>query len=271
MRRETMFKGTKIAKICANTLAAPLLHGYSLILVLLVWEIAAQSGLTRPLFLPTIGSVVQQFWHLLHNGEIIVPLLVSLYRAFAGLFFAVVLGAFLGLLMARSRVAYWALDPIVSFAFPTPKVAFMPIFILWFGIDHLSKILLVTFTCIFPMIVASYHGATAVSRTVIWSAKAMGTPERKLLYRVILPATLPYIFSGMRVTLPVALIIAFTAEMIEGGGGLGAALMYAQRFFQTPTVFVYIIVMLAAGFVFDALMRRLRSTLIPWDDEARDV
>src|SRR6185437_15592359 len=60
------------------------------------------------------------------------------------------------------------------------------------------------------------------------------------------------------------LIIAFTAEMIEGGGGLGAALMYAQRFFQTPTVFVYIIVMLAAGFVFDLLMRRLRSMLIPW-------
>lgn len=266
-----MPKFGKLAKTCASALVAPLVHGYSLILVLLAWEFAAQAGLTRPLFLPTIGSVVQQFWVLLTNGEVVLPLLISFYRAFAGLFFAVVFGALIGLLMARSKVMHWAFDPLVSFAFPTPKVAFMPIFILWFGIDHLSKILLVAFSCIFPMIVATYHGATAVSRTVIWSAQAMGTPERKLLYRIILPATLPYIFSGVRVTLPVALIIAFTAEMIEGGGGLGAALMYAQRFFQTPTVFVYIILMLASGFLFDWLMRRLRNTLLPWDDEEREV
>jgi ABC-type nitrate/sulfonate/bicarbonate transport system permease component len=110
----------------------------------------------------------------------------------------------------------------------------VPIFILWFGIDHLSKILLVAFTCIFPMIVATYHGAVAVSRTVIWSAEAMGTAEGKMLYRIIFPATKPHIFSGVRVTVPVALIIAFTAEMIAGGGGIGAALMFAQRFFQVP-------------------------------------
>ena len=147
----------------------------------------------------------------------------------------------------------------------------MPIFILWFGIDHLSKILLVAFSCIFPMIVATYHGAVAVSRTVIWSAEAMGTPERKLLYRIILPAALPYIFSGIRVTMPVALIIAFTAEMIAGGGGVGAALMFAQRFFQTPTVFVYILVMLATGFVLDRLLLRLRRRLLPWQDETEEI
>jgi ABC-type nitrate/sulfonate/bicarbonate transport system permease component len=271
MRHTAMLKIAKIAKSFAGAMTGLLVRSYPLILVLLAWDIAARSGMARPIFLPTVSAVVQQFWILLHNGEVILPLLVSIFRAFAGLFLAVVFGAFAGLLMARSKVAHWALDPLVSFTFPAPKVAFMPIFILWFGIDHLSKILLVAFTCIFPMIVASYHGATAVSRIVIWSAEAMGTPERKILYRIILPATLPYIFSGMRVTLPVALIIAFTAEMIEGGGGLGAALMYAQRFFLTPTVFVYIVVMLMAGFVFDWLMRQLRGRLIAWDDETQNV
>jgi len=254
-----------------TALSRGLARAYSLILVLLAWEIAARSGLVRPLFLPSVVTVVQQFWLLLLDGDIVQPLLVSVYRAFAGLFLAVVFGVLAGLLMARSKLANWALDPLVSLAFPAPKIAFVPIFILWFGIDHLSKILLVAFTCVFPMIVATYHGAVAVSRTVIWSAEAMGTPERKLLYRIILPASLPYIFSGVRVTLPVALIIAFTAEMIAGGGGIGAALMFAQRFFQTPTVFVYIVVMLMTGFVLDLLMLRLRAWLIAWEDEIHEI
>ena len=251
----------------AAAVAAALRYSYPLLLVLAAWEMVARAGLIRPLFLPPVTTVLEQFWVLLLEGEIIGPLLVSLYRAFAGLALAVIFGVLAGLLMARSKWANWAIDPLVSLGFPAPKIAFVPIFILWFGIDHLSKILLVAFTCIFPMIVATHHGAMAVSRTVIWSAEAMGTPERKLLYRIILPAAQPYIFSGLRVTMPVALIIAFTAEMIAGGGGVGAALMFAQRFFQTPTVFVYILVMLATGFVFDLLMLRLRRWLIPWEEE----
>jgi ABC-type nitrate/sulfonate/bicarbonate transport system permease component len=248
-----------------------LLYSYPLLLVLLAWEIAGRAELVRPLFLPTVTSVGQQFWVLMVEGDIVTPLVVSLFRAFAGLALAVFLGVVAGLLMARSKWANWLLDPLVSVGFPAPKIAFVPIFILWFGIDHLAKILLVAFTCVFPMIVATYHGAVAVSRTVIWSAEAMGTPERKLLYRIIFPAALPYIFSGVRVTMPVALIIAFTAEMIAGGGGVGAALMFAQRFFQTPTVFVYILIMLATGFVFDRLMLRVRNWLIPWQDESEEV
>jgi|EndMetStandDraft_3_1072993.scaffolds.fasta_scaffold229442_2 ABC-type nitrate/sulfonate/bicarbonate transport system permease component len=242
-------------------------YSYPLVLVLAAWELVARAGLIRPLFLPTVTAVFEQFWALLLEGEIVAPLMVSLYRAFAGLGLAVVFGVIAGLLMARSKWVHWALDPLISIAFPAPKIAFVPIFILWFGIDHLSKILLVAFTCVFPVIVATYHGAVAVSRTVIWSAEAMGTPERKLLFRIIFPAAQPYIFSGVRVTMPVALIIAFTAEMIAGGGGVGSALMFAQRFFQTPTVFVYILVMLATGLVLDSVMLRLRRRLIPWDDE----
>ena len=196
---------------------------------------------------------------MLMSGDIGSPLVLSLYRAFAGLALAVVVGVAVGLVdgaLASGRIGRsirWYRS-----VFPTPKIAFVPIFILWFGIDSLSKILLVAFTCVLPMVVATYHGAVGVSRTVIWSAEAMGTSESKMLYRVILPACMPYVFSGIRVTTPVALITAFTAEMIAGGGGVGANLMFAQRFFQTPTVFVDILVMLVTGFVFDSLL--LRST-----------
>jgi ABC-type nitrate/sulfonate/bicarbonate transport system permease component len=268
MRRTPMAERAGAARGPIATLWAGLRYCYPLLLVIAAWEMVARAGLIRPLFLPPVTAVLEQFWVLLLEGEIVVPLLVSLYRAFAGLALAVVLGVLAGLMMARAKWANWALDPLVSLGFPAPKIAFIPIFILWFGIDDLSKILLVAFTCVFPMIVATYHGAAAVSRTVIWSAEAMGTSERKMLHRIIFPAAKPYIFSGVRVTMPVALIIAFTAEMIAGGGGVGAALMFAQRFFQTPTVFVYILVMLATGFVFDILMLRLRNWLIPWEVEA---
>lgn len=240
---------------------------YPLALIVIAWEIVARLGLVRPLFLPTVGATIAQFFTLLASDEIVTPMLVSLYRATAGLAIAVVIGVAIGLLMARLKWANWSFDPLVSLAFPAPKIAFVPIFILWFGIDDLSKILLVAFTCVFPIIIATHHGASAVGRTIIWSAEAMNTPERKLLLRVILPAAMPSIYSGVRVSLPVALITAFTTEMVAGGGGAGAALMFAQRFFQTPTVFVYILLMLATGFVLDRVMLRARAWLIPWQPE----
>jgi ABC-type nitrate/sulfonate/bicarbonate transport system permease component len=241
---------------------------YPLLLVVLLWEVISWLGLTRPLFLPSVPDVVRQFGTMVMSGDIAGPLALSLYRAFVGLAFAVIVGVVVGLVMSRSRWVQWALDPLVSIGLPTPKIAFVPIFILWFGIDSLSKILLVAFTCVLPMVVATYHGAVGVSRSVIWSAEAMGTSETRMLYRVILPACMPYVFSGIRVTTPVALITAFTAEMIGGGGGVGANLMFAQRFFQTPTVFVYILVMLVTGVVFDSILLRLRDRLIPWYDES---
>ena len=241
---------------------------YPLLIVVLLWEAISRLGLTRPLFLPSVPDVVRQFGAMLVSGDIAGPLALSLYRAFVGLALAVVVGVAFGLVMSRSRWAHWTLDPLVSIGLPTPKIAFVPIFILWFGIDSLSKILLVAFTCVLPMVVATYHGAVGVGRTVIWSAEAMGTSETKMLYRVILPACMPYVFSGIRVTTPVALITAFTAEMIAGGGGVGANLMFAQRFFQTPTVFVDILVMLVTGVVFDSFLLRLRDRLLPWHDES---
>lgn len=235
-----------------------------LALVVLAWAALTASGLVRPLFLPSPLEVARQFMVLLREGEIIVPLWTSVYRAFAGLLLAVGVGVVAGLAMARSRLAFWGLDPVVAIGFPAPKIAFMPIFILWFGIEDLSKILLVAFTCVFPLIVATWQGAIAVPRNFIWSARALGTSDPQLLRKVIFPGTLVTIFSGIRVAVPVALITAFTAEMVAGGGGLGGQLMYAQRMMQTPTVFVYIVLMLLTGVLFDQVLLALRHRLLPW-------
>jgi ABC-type nitrate/sulfonate/bicarbonate transport system permease component len=240
----------------------------SLLAVALAWELAGRAGLVRPIFLPALSRVLAQAGPLWRDGAILEPLGESLFRAFAGLALAVAVGTLAGVAMARRRWLAWLLDPLVALGFPAPKIAFVPIFILWFGIDHLSKILLVAFSCVFPMILAAHHGAASVNPKLIWSAQAMGSNERQILWRVVLPAALPALFSGLRVVLPLALITAFTAEMVAGGGGMGASLMYAQRFFESPTVFAYILAMLGVGFALDQGMLWLRRRFPAWHEES---
>jgi ABC-type nitrate/sulfonate/bicarbonate transport system permease component len=250
---------------------APLLRAaaylYPIAAVVALWALASAAGWTRPMFLPSPLVVLQQAWQLFADDEVLKPAGLSLYRAMAGLALAFVVGMPLGLLMAQSGRVRRAIDPLVAVAFPAPKITFMPVFILWFGIDSTSKVLLVAFTCVFPIIVAAYEGAIAVPTVMLWSARAMGTSRARMLRRVLLPGAVPLIFSGVRVAVPVALITAYTAEMVAGGGGLGSALMYAQRFFNTPTVFVCLVLMLLSGIVLDRLMLALRNRFIPWLSE----
>ena len=251
----------------AHWLGQAVRAAYPLLLLALLWEVAASMGWVRPVFLPPLTAVIGQLVALMKSGELIGALAVSLYRTVVGLALAISVGVVVGFLMARIQAVRWLLDPLIAFSFPSPKVAFLPVFILWFGIDHLSKIALVAFTCVFPFIIAAYAGATTVPTHQLWAARAMGTSSRGLLLRVIFPASLPSLMSGVRVGVPYALVSTFTAEMIAGGGGLGGELVLAQRYFETPSVFVYLLVMLAAGYVIDMGVLRLRARVLRWHEE----
>lgn len=249
-----------------HSVGRALLSAYPLILLALLWELVARMGWVRPIFLPPLTVVIAQLLPLAKSGELIGPLAISLYRTVAGLAIAISVGIVVGFWMARSRVVRWLLDPLIAFSFPSPKVAFLPVFILWFGIDHLSKIALVAFTCVFPFIIAAYAGATTVPTNQLWAARAMGTGSAGLLRKVIFPASLPSLMSGVRVGVPYALVSTFSAEMIAGGGGLGGEMVLAQRYFETPTVFVYLLIMLAAGYVIDMGVLRLRAHILRWHE-----
>jgi ABC-type nitrate/sulfonate/bicarbonate transport system permease component len=238
------------------------LYARSLISVLTVgvlWEAAARAGLTSPLFLPPCTKVISEWWAVCADGSLPIDLAISLSRAAIGLGLATLIGVPLGIAMARNRVLHWLFDPVIALAFPSPKIAFLPIFILWFGIYSLSKILLVAFACVFPILIGSFAAAASVNRVWIWSAASMGTSDLGMLFRIVLPAAWPRIFASLRVALPVSLITTFTAEMVSGGGGMGATLMYSQRFFESPTVFAYILTMLGGGLLLDGLMLKLQQ------------
>jgi ABC-type nitrate/sulfonate/bicarbonate transport system permease component len=236
----------------------------SVLTVIVIWEAAARAGLAPALFLPPFTKVIAEWWAVCADGSLPLDLGVSLSRAAAGLFLATLIGVPLGIAMARSRLLHWLFDPVIALAFPSPKIAFLPIFILWFGIYSLSKILLVAFACVFPILIGSFAAASSVSRVWIWSAASLGTSNIAMLFRIVLPAAWPRIFASLRVALPVSLITTFTAEMVSGGGGMGGTLMYSQRFFESPTVFAYILTMLGVGLLLDALMLRIQAALPAW-------
>jgi ABC-type nitrate/sulfonate/bicarbonate transport system permease component len=242
-------------------------YAMPLLLCAIAWELVARSGLIRPLFLPRFTTVVTTIGSLASQGMIFAPLGISLYRAFAGVALATVAGIVIGIGMARSRAVRWFLNPLMAVAFPAPKIAFLPMFVLWFGIGHLSKILLVAFACVFPVAIAMYSTAYSVSKFWVWSAESMGRNRLSTIMHVVLPACVPSLFASIRVTVPIALIVTFTAEMIAGGNGLGDDLTYAQRQFDTPTVYAYVTVMLLIGLVLDNAILWLRRVLLRWQDE----
>jgi ABC-type nitrate/sulfonate/bicarbonate transport system permease component len=244
---------------CGNALRAV----YPLILLVLCWEIAARTGAVRPLFLPAFSVVIKQLYTIIVDGELFPPLLTSLFRTGAGLAVAAAVGIPLGFLMIRSRAVAWFLDPLVALGNPAPKLALIPVFTLWFGIDHVSKIMLVALTTVFPFLLSAAQGARSVPTSQIWAGRAMGSSSFTILRRIVFPASMPALMSGLRVAVPTALLTTFTAEMVAGGG-LGGALVLAQRYFESPTVYAYLLVMLLCGYLFDVELLRLRRRLLRW-------
>jgi ABC-type nitrate/sulfonate/bicarbonate transport system permease component len=227
------------------------------------WEAIARAGLVRPLFLPPFSLVMNRLFAIVSDGELFPPLATSLYRTAVGLLIAGIMGIPLGFLMVRSRLVSWFFDPLVALGNPAPKLALIPVFTLWFGIDHVSKIMLVALTTVFPFILSAAQGAQSVPTSQVWAARAMGSTELVILRRVVLPASMPALMSGLRVAVPTALLTTFTAEMVAGGG-LGGALVLAQRYFESTTVYAYLLVMLFCGYILDEQLLRIRHRLLRW-------
>ena len=240
--------------------ARRLLSLYPLVLIACAWELASRLGGIPPVFLPPLSIVLGKLWAATTSGEMPLALGVSLYRTAIGLLIAAILGITLGFLTIQSKTLRWLSAPILRVGFPTPKIALLPLFTLWFGIDHASKIALVAATCFFPFFVAAQSAAAGVSSKLVWAALSLGTSRTGLLARVVLPASLPSIVSGLRVAVPMGLITVFTAEMLTGGG-IGENIILAQRYFETDTVFAYLIVTVVVGYVLDDALSRYQKAI----------
>ena len=236
--------------------------------VFLVWEAVARSGAFTAFVLPAASTVAQRIWADVIAGEFFAHLGLTLYRSLAGFAIAAVLGIVLGMLIARVSLIRWFFEPIISIGFPMPKIVFLPIVTLWLGFDDASKISMVVFDAVFPVVTATIAGAQAVEKELAWSARSLGANERQLVREVVFPAALPQILTGLQVALPIALIVCVVAEMLTGGKGLGGAMLGASRVADSPGVFAGIMEIAVAGYVLVKGMSALRRRLLLWHPES---
>lgn len=239
------------------------------LVVLVAWESLARSGFVSAYLLPPASAVALRLAEAVWSGEILREGGRTLVRMLVGYVLAAALGVVLGVLIARVRVVRWFMDPLISIGFPAPKISFLPIFILWFGLFDLPKIVMTVFACVFPVITATWAGTDGVDKYLIWSAQNMGTRNRALLWEVVLPAALPQVFTGLQVALPIAFIVVIVTEMLTGGGGLGGGMMEGQRFADSTRVFANLVAVGLLGILAMKGLAFLRRRLLVWHEEVQ--
>jgi NitT/TauT family transport system permease protein len=247
----------------ARTIISDLLLGLiPIVLLVAVWQALVSFGYAPVTLLPPPGHVFQRMVALLLNTTYQRDIAATLFRLFAGFAIAVILGVSVGLAAAVNPTINAAVRPIVRVLAPLPKVALYPALLLLVGFGHESKILLVTFDALFPILLSTYYGASTVEQKLIWSAMAAGTPPREVLFKVVLPAAAPSILTGCRIGLVISCIVVFLAEMITSTDGLGHVLVTAARTFQAVDMFVPLITISLLGLILNGLLELLRSYLL---------
>jgi NitT/TauT family transport system permease protein len=234
-------------------------------LLLFAWESAARSGLWNPLLFPSLESIGNEFVRLATAPDGLYEAWVSLYRAVGGFALAAIVGVVIGILMGRSALAAALLDPLFSGTYAVPKLALFPVFVFVFGIGSLSKVALVFLECLYPIVIITYQGARNVSPILIWSAENMGASPVRIFGRIVIPATVPFIFAGFRVALPVALIVVIITEMISSADGLGYLVIYSLSSLQTDRMLAVVLAIAILGYVLDRLLVVLRGRLVYWE------
>lgn len=267
-------ESTAVTDAPTRSLAHTVLWGiarvFSILVLIVAWEGLARSGMFTSFVLPSLSSVIARIGTDATSGDLFINTGLTVYRAMVGFLICAIGGVLIGLAMSRSAIANWFFDPIVSIGFPMPKIAFLPVVILWLGVYDVSKITMIVIDAIFPVIAATLIAIRSVDRELIWSARNMGASDRELMWQIVLPAAMPQILTGLQVALPLSLIVAVVAEMLMGGYGLGGAMMTASRFADSRGVFAGIVEIAIVGYVLIKAMTMLRRRLLIWHQEANE-
>lgn len=239
----------------------------SIIVIIALWEIFGRQ--VNPLFLSYPSAIGRAFLQVVATGEFQRSALGSL-RVFAiGLSAALTLGIAIGLLMGRYRLAEYLLDPYVYAFDATPRVALIPLLLLWFGLGDSSKIAVVFLSGLFPVLMNTFSGVRTVSAHHVDVGRAYGAGEGKLFTKVILPAALPFIMAGIRLAVGRALIGIITAEMFTAVTGMGALLIRYSSALATDKFFVPVILLALLGVVLSSVVEKLQKRLAPWKETER--
>lgn len=236
----------------------------STFIVLTIWEGLSRTGMINSEILPPFSTSLYGSLRLMASDEFSKHLLASSYRWAIGFSISLVLSIPIGIYMARSKRFYNFLDPLLTLTYPVPKAAMIPILMLWMGAGDLSKVTVIVIGCFIPLVISAYHGAQGVEISLVWSARAMGMTERAIPFRIILPASLPTIFSGIRMALAISLIVVLGSEMIARQSGLGYYLFNSLEMGLYETTYSVLIIISGIGLFLDAICSLLIRRVLVW-------
>ena len=251
----------------------PLVSLATVVGLILLWWLATAYGWLPPLLLPSPDAVAKaylaSFRGELQGGRTLVAHFSwSFGRVLAAFVLACLTAIPVGLLMGVSRFARSVFDPVIEFYRPLPPLAYLPLIVIWFGIDETAKILLIYLACFAPLAVSARAGVRSASSEQIHAAQSLGASRRQVLLHVIFPAALPEILTGMRIAVGFGWTTLVAAELVAATVGLGQLVMNASNFLCTDVVLMGILVIGVVAWVFDLGMRQLERRLVPWKGRA---
>jgi taurine transport system permease protein len=241
-------------------------------IILLLWFVSTNMGWIKPIFLPSPQATFQQFYEYLTGTANDKPLwehfAASMFRVFAAFFLACIFAIPIGIAMGMSRIWKGIFDPPIELYRPLPPLAYLPLIIIWFGIDELPKVLLIFLSCFAPLAMAARSGMRSASQEQMNAAYSMGASYPQVIWHVVLPAAMPEILVGMRVAIGFGWSTLVAAEMVAANVGLGQMVLNASNFLRTDIVVMGIIVIGVVAYMFDLLMRWAERKLVPWKGKA---
>lgn len=239
------------------------------VVLLGVWQLLASLGMINSFLLPPPARLVSAAHELLTDGSLTRHVVASLQRVLVGFLLAALVGMTLGVLLGWSRTLSDFFRPIIESVRPIPPIAWTPIAILWFGVGNAPSYFLVFIGAVFPVFVNTFAAVRNIDRTQINAALCLGAGPSLLIRDVLVPASLPIIFPGLRIALGIGWMCVVTAELIAAQSGLGYMIQQNRVLLQTQNVVVGMIVIGIIGFAMSGLMSVLERCIAPWRQEAR--
>jgi sulfonate transport system permease protein len=235
------------------------------VVALLLWEFLSRKGIINPSILPSPTTIWATFLDLVETGELQQHVKVSLLRVLQGF----TLGAFIGIaggtLIGLSRFVEKALLLITGLLRPIPIIAWVPVLILWVGIDETSKVTVIAIGSFWPVLLNTIHGIQGTDRKFLEVARILGKGRWTVLTKVVLPSALPSIFTGVRIGIGIAWMSVIGAELIAASSGVGYLIMYARELSQPDVMLVGVFSIGIVGLLIDVALRRVERRVLRWN------
>jgi len=259
LRREVDFRGGGFLDV-----PRPLYSWIAFASILALWQAAISLGWIDPVFLPSPVAIIEALWQLTVSGDLWRHLSISLIRIGSGWVFGSGLGVIIGITMGLTSAGRAIGMPLVSAIYPVPKIALLPLLILWLGIGETPKIVTIASGVFFPTVIATLAGVDGTPRNLIRMGQSFNMPMSAIIRKIILPSALPGILAGFRISVSIALILVVSAEMIGAQYGIGAFLLTAGNLMQSDDLMAGVIILSILGLGIGAALTTLERIFLRW-------